>query len=104
MTTTATTLPTPAHSVSGSISQPDAVMNDDSPHKRKRALDDDGERDQKKVHLENQGLMIEDLHLDVGSKYLLCQKRKTPFAALFPLLSCTWKGVGISTVAWSRKT
>lgn len=84
MTTTATTLPTPAHSVSGSISQPDAVMNDDSPHKRKRALDDDGERDQKKVHLENQGLMIEDLHLDVGSKYLLCQK---PHSQQFPQLS-----------------
>lgn len=83
---TATTLPTPAHSVNGSASQPDFIMADDSPHKRKRSMDDSGDREQKKIHLEESKLGIEDLHLDVGKKYLLCQTRKTPFAVLFPLL------------------
>lgn len=87
---TATTLPTPAHSVSGSGSQLDIAMNGDSPNKRKRAIDDDGDRDQKKVHVQLEGqhnLGVEDLHLDVGEKYLLRQIRKTPYAALFPLPS-----------------
>lgn len=72
----ATTLPTPAHSVNGANSQPDAVMVDDSPHKRKRPLDDvGGERDPKKMHLEDRKLGIQNLHLDVGKIHLLCQKR-----------------------------
>lgn len=70
---TATTLPTPAHSVSGYASQNDVAMTDESPNKRKRALDDDGDRELKKVQLEGHRLGIEDLHLDVGDKYLLCQ-------------------------------
>jgi hypothetical protein len=74
-------LPTPAHSVTGSISQPDSMITDESPQKRKRPLDDIGERDQKKVHLDDAKLGIEDLHLDVGYKYLLSQIRKA-----FPLL------------------
>lgn len=85
-TSTATTLPTPAHSVNGSASHPDVAMMGDSPHKRKRSVDDTGHREHKKVHLEESKLGIEDLHLDVGKKYLLCQARKTPSAALFPLL------------------
>lgn len=85
--TTATTLPTPAHSVNGCASQNDVTMNDDSPNKRKRALEDDGDREQKKMHLEGHRLGIEDLHLDVGAKYLLCQARKAPSATLVPLLS-----------------
>lgn len=85
MAPTTTTLPTPAHSVNGSGSQTDIAMSDESPHKRKRSVDDMGDRDQKKAHLEESKLGIEDLHLDVGKKYLLCQTRKTPFAALFPL-------------------
>ncbi|KAF6837024.1 Rox3 mediator complex subunit [Colletotrichum musicola] len=73
-----TTLPTPAHSVNGSASQPsdmsqDIVMGDDSPHKRKRMLEDLGDREQKKVHIEDSKTGIEALHLDVGEKYLLCQ-------------------------------
>jgi hypothetical protein len=84
---TLNTLPTPAHSVNGSASQPDIAMADDSPHKRKRSVDDSGDRALKKVHLEESKLGIEDLHLDVGKKYLLCQTRKTPFAALFPLFA-----------------
>lgn len=86
MTMTANTLPTPAHSVTGSTSQNDIVMNDDSPNKRKRASDDDGDRDSKKVQLEGHRLGIEDLHLDVGEKYLLCQTRKTTLTALSTLL------------------
>jgi len=69
----ATTLPTPAHSVNGSTSQQDVAMIDETPNKRKRALDDDGDRDSKKIHLGDQRLDIDDLHIDVGEKYLLCQ-------------------------------
>ncbi|KAK4168977.1 mediator of RNA polymerase II transcription subunit 19 [Cladorrhinum sp. PSN259] len=77
MTSTNTTLPTPAHSVNGSsipseMSQ-DITMGGDSPHKRKRAIDDLGDREQKKVQTEDRRLGIDDLHLDVGEKYLLCR-------------------------------
>lgn len=75
-----TTLPTPAHSVSGSsLPYPEMTHDDDTPQKRKRALEDIGDREQKKVHIEDRRLGIEDLHLDVGEKYLLCRTRKTPF-------------------------
>ncbi|KAF4966932.1 hypothetical protein FSARC_5447 [Fusarium sarcochroum] len=85
MTTTATptTLPTPAHSVTGSAHH-DVVMADDSPHKRKRSMDDSGDREQKKVHVEESKLGIEDLHLDVGKKYLLCH---TPHPESLPRVS-----------------
>ncbi|KAL6360409.1 hypothetical protein LRP88_06115 [Fusarium phalaenopsidis] len=83
-TATATTLPTPAHSVSGSASHHDVAMADDSPHKRKRSVDDSGDREQKKVHVEESKLGIEDLHLDVGKKYLLCQ---TPHLESLPRIS-----------------
>lgn len=84
MTSITTALPTPAHSVNGS-SLPsemahDIVMGEDSPQKRKRATDDLGERDQKKVQIEDRRLGIENLHLDVGEKYLLCRTRKAPFS------------------------
>ncbi|KAL2197536.1 mediator of RNA polymerase II transcription subunit 19 [Corynascus similis CBS 632.67] len=74
---TTTTLPTPAHSVNGSsipseMTQ-DTSMGGDSPHKRKRDVDDMGGRAQKKVHVEDRNLGIDDLHLDVGEKYLLCR-------------------------------
>lgn len=89
--TAPTTLPTPAHSVTGSISQADATMFDDSPHKRKRSLGDIGDRDSKKVQYDFR-LGIEDLHLDVGQKYLLCQTRKEtlPLLYMYPSrsLSC----------------
>lgn len=83
-----TALPTPAHSVNGCSSQPDVALTDESPHKRKRALDDVGDRDQKKMHLEDRKLGIEDLHLDVGEKYLLCQTRKTALSFLCSFCSC----------------
>ncbi|KAH6686363.1 Rox3 mediator complex subunit [Plectosphaerella plurivora] len=78
LTSITTALPTPAHSVNGSASQPsdmshDVVMGDDPSQKRKRSIDDSGERDEKKAHFEGNRLGIEDLHLDVGEKYLLCQ-------------------------------
>lgn len=82
MTSITTALPTPAHSVNGSTLPTDAsqdvVMGGDSPHKRKRAFDDLGDRQQKKVHSEGRKLGIDDLHLDVGEKYLLCRTRKAP--------------------------
>lgn len=55
-------------------------MADESPNKRKRPLDDEGDRGQKKVQREGDRLAIQDLHLDVGAKYLLCQTRKTPLS------------------------
>ncbi|KOS19107.1 Mediator of RNA polymerase II transcription subunit 19 [Escovopsis weberi] len=71
--TASTTLLTPAHSVNGSsASQPDMAMVEDSPHKRKRPVDDlGGDRDQKKAYAEKIRSAIEGLHRDVGSKYLL---------------------------------
>ncbi|KAB5575852.1 Rox3 mediator complex subunit-domain-containing protein [Coniochaeta sp. 2T2.1] len=83
MSSLATTLPTPAHSVNGS-SLPyselahESNMSDDTPQKRKRALEDTGDREQKKVHIEDRRLGIENLHLDVGEKYLLCRTPHTP--------------------------
>ena len=62
--------------------------DDSSPNnKRKRTLEDDGDhRDAKKVHLGDQRLDIDDLHIDVGEKYLLLQIRKTlPVCRCCPL-------------------
>ncbi|TPX08159.1 uncharacterized protein E0L32_001734 [Thyridium curvatum] len=88
MTSITTALPTPAHSVNGSSlpaeTPHDVTMGDDSPQKRKRALDDLGDREQKKVHIEDRRLGIKDLHQDVGEKYLLCQ---TPLTPTFPNVS-----------------
>jgi hypothetical protein len=84
MTSSTSTLPTPAHSVNGSVSQPDVAMADESPNKRKRTLDDLGDRDHKKLHLEESKPGIEDLHRDVGEKYLLCQ---TPYPETLPVIS-----------------
>lgn len=55
----------------------DVAMTDDS-QKRKRSIEDLGEREHKKVHVEDHRLGLEDLHLDVGEKYLLCRTRKAP--------------------------
>jgi len=74
------TLPTPAHSVNGASNMAhDGSSTDESPQKRKRALDDLGDREQKKVHIEDHRLGIEALHENVGEKYLLCRSRKAPF-------------------------
>ncbi|KAK1760702.1 mediator of RNA polymerase II transcription subunit 19 [Echria macrotheca] len=78
---TTTTLPTPAHSVNGSSIPSDMaqdVIMEDTPKKRKRPTDDVGERDQKKVHIEDRRLGINNIHLDVGPKYLLCRTPHPP--------------------------
>ncbi|KAK4242292.1 hypothetical protein C8A03DRAFT_40413 [Achaetomium macrosporum] len=85
---TTTTLPTPAHSVNGS-SLPSEMVNDtviggDSPRKRKREVGDMGDRAQKKAHVEDRNLGTDDLHLDVGEKYLLC---RTPHPSPRPQVS-----------------
>ncbi|KAG9229132.1 Rox3 mediator complex subunit-domain-containing protein [Amylocarpus encephaloides] len=83
-------LPTPAHSINGSMSSlgsdPTAsgFSQDESSHKRKRDIDDSGDRNQKKLHIEDKMLSIKDLHLDVGEKYLLC---KTPHPRRHPNLT-----------------
>ncbi|KAI6382587.1 hypothetical protein MCOR25_000590 [Pyricularia grisea] len=88
MTSTTTTLPTPAHSVTGSClpseMNPDIIMGDDTPQKRKRAPEDGGDRDHKKAHIEDRRLGIENLHMDVGEKYLLC---RTQHVSSFPRMS-----------------
>lgn len=84
-TSITSTLPTPAHSVNGSSIPSemahDPAVSEESPQKRKRPVDDLGEREQKKVHIEDRRFGIENLHLDVGEKYLLCKTRKAPFGS-----------------------
>lgn len=88
MTSITTALPTPAHSVNGSAQATDmshdAAMADVYSTKRKYPFDDAGSHEQKKVHLENRRVGIENLHLDVGEKYLL---RSTPYPASYPSIS-----------------
>ncbi|CAK7240014.1 MAG: hypothetical protein STHCBS139747_001449 [Sporothrix thermara] len=85
---TPSTLPTPAHSVNGSgFGASDAIHGmspgGDSPHKRKRLLEDAGDHESKKHHMEGQQrLDFEALHQDVGEKYLVC---KTHLFAMFDL-------------------
>jgi hypothetical protein len=73
-------------------------MTDVSSNKRKFAFDDTGAREHKKVHLDDpRKIGIQDLHMDVGEKYLLCRTRKafpvtqesTPQFKWFPLW-CTY--------------
>lgn len=63
---------------------PEAVPHGEISNKRKRDLEDHGDREQKKVHVEDSRLSIDDLHLDVGEKYLLCRTRKAPFSHGLP--------------------
>ena len=56
-----------------------SVGSEEPSNKRKREVDDNGDQGQKKIHVEDRSLGIEDLHLDVGKKYLLCRTRKAPF-------------------------
>lgn len=62
---------------SGFVSE--GAQLEESSNKRKRDVDDHGDREQKKVHVEDSRISIDDLHLDVGKKYLLCRTGKTPF-------------------------
>jgi hypothetical protein len=87
-----TLLPTPAGSITGSApvsaaADGEVLLQDmsqsEESNKRKRDIRDSGSRQAKKAHVEDRTLGIEDLHLDVGEKYLLCRTRKAPlpFAA-----------------------
>ncbi|KFX95348.1 hypothetical protein O988_05838 [Pseudogymnoascus sp. VKM F-3808] len=60
------------------------IQADDLSNKRKREAEDTGDREQKKVHVEERKLCIEDLHLDVGKIYQLC---RTPHPYKQPDLS-----------------
>lgn len=86
---TAPSLPTPAHSVSGSSlpidNSQDTTMMSISSNKRKFSFDDTGAHGHKKVHLDDpRKISIQDLHLDVGEKYLLC---RTPHSISSPCMS-----------------
>ncbi|TAQ91403.1 hypothetical protein B7494_g359 [Chlorociboria aeruginascens] len=81
-------LPTPAHSINGSMSSLSsentseaAPQSQELSSKRKRDLEDHGDREQKKVHVEDSRPKQEDLHLDVGKPYLLC---RTPHPIVRP--------------------
>lgn len=50
------------------------IGDDSSPHKRKRLAEDSGDHAHKKMHLDTPPLGIEDIHIDVGEKYLLCSR------------------------------
>jgi hypothetical protein len=64
----------------------DIIMTDVPSNKRKYSFDDAGSREHKKVHLDDpRKISIQDLHLNVGEKYLLCRTRKAPLMFLeFP--------------------
>ncbi|KAI2473850.1 Rox3-domain-containing protein [Annulohypoxylon bovei var. microspora] len=101
MTSITTALPTPAHSVNGSAQaidmSHDATMADIYSAKRKYPFDDASDHEQKKVHLENRRVGIENLHLDVGEKYLL---RSTPYSASYPSMSDDlFKMFGLTSIA-----
>lgn len=83
MTSVTSALPTPAQSVTGASSQladmahdtsMTDISDDASPHKRKRLAEDAGDQVLKKMHLDTPPLGIEDIHMDVGEKYLLCSR------------------------------
>lgn len=56
----------------------DAMQVDEVSNKRKRDIEDNGDRDQKKAHVEKSRVSIDDLHLDVGEKYKLCRQPHPP--------------------------
>jgi hypothetical protein len=94
---TGESLPTPAHSINGSMSSTasdlaiEGAHLEESSSKRKRDLEDHGDREQKKVHVEDSRIRIEDLHLDVGKIYSLCRTRKAPFFLEdLPILRISW--------------
>ncbi|SZF06369.1 unnamed protein product [Blumeria hordei] len=76
---TAHSLPTPAHSIDGSVSSTCTEMYPDgNSNKRKRESDDTEERELKKVDFGYGRLRLEDLHLDTGKKYKLCHTPHSP--------------------------
>jgi len=93
-------LPTPAHSINGSLSSSsdlpafaDPTLMDDVSNKRKRDQEDDGDREQKKVQVEDSRRTdMAELHENVGPKFKLCSTRKTPFSRS-DTLSFPWPGI-----------
>ncbi len=85
---------TPAHSINGSMpsnnlecphdgdGKPEAKIENDICNKRKRDPEDNGDREQKKVHVEDSIVGIDALHIEVGPKYLFLQTRKAPFSSI----------------------
>ncbi|KAI1438281.1 Rox3-domain-containing protein [Xylaria sp. CBS 124048] len=77
ITSVTASLPTPAHSVNGSnllFENPHDATMTDVPTKRKCAFEDSGAHVSKKVLLDDPRIIsIQDLHLDVGPKYLVCR-------------------------------
>jgi hypothetical protein len=58
------------------------VADDFKSSKRKRSVDDDAsEREQKKVHIADDEVAMDSLHLDVGDLYSVCKTRKAPFTS-----------------------
>lgn len=57
-----------------------SVSADEGSLKRKREEGDMGDRQEKKIHVEDRELHMEDLHEDVGIIYQLCRTRKAPFS------------------------
>lgn len=55
-----------------------SVPNEDASHKRKREEQDIGDRQEKKLHVEDRELRMEDLHQDVGYIYQLCRTPHPP--------------------------
>jgi hypothetical protein len=96
---------TDAHSVPTPMVIDSSAQVDDISNKRKREAEDTGDREQKKVHVEERKLCIEDLHLDVGKIYQLCRTRKTPFSpkrlqCYLPLVTINLKFCTSSTLVF----
>lgn len=73
------------------------MMDIGTPGKRKRAIDDAGDRDHKKVHADSRELTIEQLHQDVGEKYMLCQTKYD--RPSFRTADDLFKEFGLTTIA-----
>lgn len=89
-------LPTPMSSVhgvpniSGRMGDDKDLEIDDPSNKRKREVEDSGDREQKKVHIEDGRPGIDDLHKVVGRPYLFCQTRKTPLLSYMAHFLCAF--------------
>ncbi|OWP05019.1 hypothetical protein B2J93_589 [Marssonina coronariae] len=96
---------TPARSVSGSMSSAnietsDGFLHDDSSLKRKREVEDHGDQEMKKVHVEEpeiRKVTIEDISEDVGALYLFCKKPHQ--SRLPPLTVDLFERYGLTAIA-----
>ncbi|PBP24822.1 putative Mediator of RNA polymerase II transcription subunit 19 [Diplocarpon rosae] len=97
---------TPARSVNGSMSSAtveipsEGFLQEDSCHKRKRDVEDHGDQEMKKLHVEEpeiQKVTIEDISEDVGALYLFCKKPHQP--RLPPLTTDLFERYGLTSIA-----